>query len=330
MKERIKIVVAFILGVILTGTTVYAATIISSINVGYSNEDSKLVADNVQDAIDEVYKKASESKAPQPKNENIKAMYYYDENKESEDFCVTGDEKTCKVNTCYLNNTEGSCSPGTIVEYMVNEQEKIRFHVMHDDGEKLTLQSQKNTIYNIVWYSTGDEVVENSDSSNPICKNCDNTKGPLTILESLENATSNWSNVNDLNYSIGIKDSTLGYSECNSYDTCNATSYTLSKNNKKARMITIQEAANLNCTTSGIKKCPIWMFNYLHNSILNGGTVNDVHTENNGDTNYAYWLMNSPHHNDRAWYIMYYGALGYDIMVKKNKGARAVVEITKS
>ncbi len=63
MKERIKMLIIFVLGgITIGGISVYAATIISSINVGYSNENSKLVADNVQDAIDEVYKNVNEIK----------------------------------------------------------------------------------------------------------------------------------------------------------------------------------------------------------------------------------------------------------------------------
>ncbi len=62
IKRNYKLVVGIIIGLLIAGTTVYAATIISSINVGYSNENSKLVADNVQDAIDEVYKNVNEIK----------------------------------------------------------------------------------------------------------------------------------------------------------------------------------------------------------------------------------------------------------------------------
>ncbi len=62
IKKNYKLVVGIIIGLLIAGTTVYAATIISSINVGYNNESSKLVADNVQDAIDEVYKNVNEIK----------------------------------------------------------------------------------------------------------------------------------------------------------------------------------------------------------------------------------------------------------------------------
>ena len=56
---NIKTVVAFILGVIVSGTTVYAATILFASNqVGYDNTSSGLTSTNVQDALDELYTKA--------------------------------------------------------------------------------------------------------------------------------------------------------------------------------------------------------------------------------------------------------------------------------
>ncbi len=57
---NIKTVVAFILGLIISGTTVYAATILFNSNqVGYDNTSSDLSSTNVQDAIDELYTRAN-------------------------------------------------------------------------------------------------------------------------------------------------------------------------------------------------------------------------------------------------------------------------------
>lgn len=53
-KSNRKIVVSFLLGVILSGTTVYAAAIIASADVSYSNTASGLTSKNVQSAIDEL------------------------------------------------------------------------------------------------------------------------------------------------------------------------------------------------------------------------------------------------------------------------------------
>ena len=57
---NIKTVVAFILGVIVSGTTVYAATILFASNeVSYDNTRSGMSVTNVQDALDELYTKAN-------------------------------------------------------------------------------------------------------------------------------------------------------------------------------------------------------------------------------------------------------------------------------
>ena len=67
VKSNLKVVFAFILGVIAAHTTVYAATILfDSVNVGYDNTNTGLQDSNgndvedVQTAIDELYETAKE------------------------------------------------------------------------------------------------------------------------------------------------------------------------------------------------------------------------------------------------------------------------------
>lgn len=57
---NIKTVVAFILGIIISGRIVYAATIrLNSNQVGYDNTSSGTSATNIQDALDELYTTAN-------------------------------------------------------------------------------------------------------------------------------------------------------------------------------------------------------------------------------------------------------------------------------
>ena len=58
LKNRTKIIIAFILGIIISGGGVYAATVIAASNVGYS-DNASLGATNVQDAIDKLNTKAT-------------------------------------------------------------------------------------------------------------------------------------------------------------------------------------------------------------------------------------------------------------------------------
>ena len=57
INKNFKLVIAFSLGFVLAGTSVYAANTIYSKNVTYDNSNSGLEATNVQDALDETYNK---------------------------------------------------------------------------------------------------------------------------------------------------------------------------------------------------------------------------------------------------------------------------------
>ena len=58
IKNNLKIVVAFTLGLLVAGTGVYAATVIAASSVGYS-DNASLGATNVQNAIDKLNTKAT-------------------------------------------------------------------------------------------------------------------------------------------------------------------------------------------------------------------------------------------------------------------------------
>ena len=59
IKQNTKIITAFVLGAILTGGTVYAATVLPSSQVGYDNSTSGLAATDVQGALDELYARSN-------------------------------------------------------------------------------------------------------------------------------------------------------------------------------------------------------------------------------------------------------------------------------
>ena len=85
-------------------------------------------------------------------------------------------------------------------------------------------------------------------------------------------------------------------------------------------MITVQEAVNLGCTTIN-KSCPIWMYNYLVNSVNYGGTVN-----NGGNS--GYWSMNSIG-NSNAWRITFFGYINNYTLTSLGYSVRAIIEINK-
>ena len=309
MKEKIKIVIAFILGVIITGTTVYAATIISSINVGYSNESSKLVATNVQDAIDEVYDKSF--------NKDLITAYEYSE---QDPKCINGEEKTCIKTDCYKKGK--TCKQGTVIKYYVKENEYHYFYVLHDDGTKITMQQRENTIRNIPWHAGAN----------------DNSKGPDTVLLALEQATSTWTNVNVLNYEPGVttlyENANTGCSTTEDYKIkCETNTYTssvLGKRKARARMITALEASATGCLVDKRSSCPDWMHNYLNISKNYGGSYNNDTLNESGVTDNAYWTMSTDYSSTtNVWTVIREGHLYSTYTTNTTLGARAIVEITK-
>lgn len=247
---------------------------------------------------------------PTYENKNIKEAYTYDPTN-----CVTGEEKSCSV--IFSINQDTKIEPGTIIRYAVNDHDIKYFHVLHDDGAALTMQQRENTIYSTPWNS-----------------NSDSRYGPVTVLEKLEEATADWNNVMNQNYNMGTTkfgSADNGFSGCKEYNNCNYNHYTLERNNVKARMITIQETAALNCTTSN-KSCPNWMNNYLYYSTSSGGTKNDNFAEDGKTRNYGYWTMSSlaDGATSRAWVVRNYGlVVSSNVTTYTNSGARAVVVISK-
>ncbi len=331
IKRNYKLIVGIIIGFLIAGTTVYAATIISSINVGYSNESSKLVADNVQDAIDEVYDKSF--------NKELITAYEY--NEEGSNKCINGEEKTCVKTDCYKKGK--TCKQGTVIKYYVKENEYHYFYVLHDNGTTITMQQRENTIRNIAWH-TGEN---------------NNKNGPDTILPQLEAATSTWVNVNVIAYTPGVTTlyenaytgCTYTKSETSDYKIrCEENKYTstvLGTRKARARMITALEAASTGCLvfkndatdsrviSPGINannqgSCPDWMHNYLYQSKSFGGSYNDDTVNENGIYEYDYWTMSAPLGSTaHAWDVSRDGTLGDLDATTAVRGARAVVEITK-
>ena len=130
-------------------------------------------------------------------NSNITKVMKY--STDASDRCITGDEATCEEITHQTTNTY---TPGTILKYKVNSSTTRTFFVLHDDGDKLTLQDRENLVNNIKWYADAQ----------------DNTHGPITALTALESATSSWSNVEDQTYEMGVTNfnGTNAYTGCSS------------------------------------------------------------------------------------------------------------------
>ncbi len=253
----------------------------------------------------------TENSAAAPINPHIKAVYEYDQNGSGTGAaytgCLGGEEAGCvDIKSTVTANT--TYSLGDIVKYEVKDGTELYFNVIKDNGSTLTLQQRENTVANTAWYEAAE-----ADGSN----------GPTTILAALEDATSSWTNVNTMNYSIGDDTKTLGYSMCDSPTSCTRSRYTLTKTSK-VRMITAQELAPLGCNAKSDKSCKKFVYNYLKNATSYGGTFKT-------DANSNYWTMSIAYPSTNyAWYVIDWGRLNSNFAVNdSNCGGRAVVEINK-
>ena len=304
-KKYIFIIIGILIGLVISVGGVYAAVTITGTNVTYSNSSSGLTSTTVQGAIDELYTKTDIRNA-----ENFVAAYKYSTATSTK--CITGEESTCVKSTCYKTKTSGSCPAGTIIKYKVNDTTIANFHVMFDNGSTMTMQSQRNVTYNSQWYETSSNV----------------SNGPLTVLGMLEAATAGWTNVDNQSYKLGTTTfKTNAYTRCDSYNSCTANSYTLVARTAKARMMTLQEAVLLGCTTTA-KSCPIWMYNYLNNSTSYGGTVNDNNVRPGASNSAAHWTV-STYGPYQVWMIYYNGSVAYTDANGIITGSRAVVVVSK-
>lgn len=79
ITDNIKILIAFVLGVLISGGTVYAATILfAAKDVTYNPSNSNLQSTNVQDAIEELYKKANDAYCTNGKTKQNETDYSYE------------------------------------------------------------------------------------------------------------------------------------------------------------------------------------------------------------------------------------------------------------
>ena len=267
-------------------------------------------------------------------NPHIKAVYRYNESGTGTGLeytgCLGGTEAGC---TDIVSTVRGDTNynTGDIVKYEVKPGVEKYFNVLYDNGTTLTMQQRENTIYSTAWYAASNN----------------NSQGPTTVLPALENATSDWEYVNDQNYTARTTEFGTGtFKTANTACTwtegatpnatqCSGNTYPVfTKTNVKARMITANEAGDMNCKIyksdgSSNMSCKKFMNNYLYQSTTYGGTLeDDYHT--GSDHNYGYWTMSSNlSSSPYALNVSHSGFVGHDRTSGLYNGARAVVVIDK-
>ena len=234
--------------------------------------------------------------------------------------------------TCDENSTSTTCYKWRVIETEDNTRK-----------DKITLQMDHNLVNLSAWSLST------------------NTTGPVTALETLNIATSEWTRVDNLNYTY---DTTLATSNYGTYTcingncTLNGTTVT---GTSKARMITAEEVTKITNTNSAVAETAIsktwtlassssgyyfsrtnyitgtktagtgnidlaWLVENTTESVNSGATVNAY-----GATNSGYWTL-SPFsgYAGSTWFVNYGGDLThFNVYNNSRYGVRPVITVSK-
>ena len=210
IKNNVKVLVGIIIGTMVTGTGVYAATVINASDVSYKNASSGMTSENVQGAIEELNTKATtkikEAEAKCPDG------YRCEENKlckratilHTENCIQTSTSNYCQADGYALNEvisygnlgTKGTLTSGDAFDCDVNgdgiyNASTERFYYVSDMTNGITKNS--NTAV-LIYYSNVSGGVASNSGNYAYDSSGSNKNGPVTALAQLP-TTSQWKNV---------------------------------------------------------------------------------------------------------------------------------------
>ena len=335
LKNNYKIIIGIIIGVVISGCGVYAATVISASSIGYS-DNSSLGATNVQDAIDKLNTKATtkikEAEAKCPKGYECnkitlckRATTLHTETcnqRSTSSYCsadgytASGSMKTTTITYGNLG-TKGVLTSGDAFVCDVNgdgvyDSGTERFYYVSDMTNGVTQDS--NTAV-LIYYNNVSGGLPSNSTNYAYDANYDAyTNGPITALSQLP-TTSQWKNVSLINTTRNITDEK---------NTVRKSAF--SYEGYAARLLTAQEVSSGCGFTVGNRtdgelssKCKYLMENTKYSS-------NSLGT-------YGEWLE-SPNASlsDRAWpvYAGFRIVDNYSVDQPTGFGVRPAIEVLKS
>ena len=222
LKNRTKIIIAFILGIIISGGGVYAATVIAASSVGYSDKAS-LGATNVQDAIDKLNTKATtkikeaEAKCPdgykciKPLCKRAKMLHtetctwtttsYYCS---ADGYTSTGSMKTTTITYGNLGTT-GTLTSGDAFDCDVNgdgvyDSATERFYYVSDMTNGVIKSSN---IAVLIYYNNVSGGVASNITKYAYDESRKNNNGPVTAIKQLP-TIAQWKNTSLINVTRAI------------------------------------------------------------------------------------------------------------------------------
>ena len=218
LKNSYKIIIGIIIGVVISGCGVYAATVIAASNVGYS-DNASLGATNVQDAIDKLNTKATtkikEAEAKCPEGKVCKdAVCKRATTLHTEKCTQTDSSHYCRGDGYALNDTitygnlgtTGTLTTGDAFDCDVNgdgvyDSATERFYYVSDMTNGVTQDS--NTAVLIYYNNVSGGLPSNSTSYAYDVNGHAYTNGPITAKGQLP-TTSQWKNVSLINVTRNI------------------------------------------------------------------------------------------------------------------------------
>ena len=258
LKNNYKIIIGIIIGVVISGCGVYAATVIAASKVEYT-DNASLGATNVQDAIDKLNTKATtkikEAEARCPDGYKCteipklckRATTLHTETCSQTDFSnyCNGDGYTAsgsmKTTTITYGNlgTKGILTTGDAFDCDVNgdgvyDSTTERFYYVSDMTNGVT---QDSNIAVLIYYNNVSGGVASNSTVYAYDSSGKNNNGPVTAIKQLP-TTSQWSNVNLTNTTRAITNESGG----NTTDAGNLPT-AFSYEGYAARLLTAQEVS---------------------------------------------------------------------------------------
>ena len=329
LKNNYKIIIGIIIGVVISGCGVYAATVIAASKVEYT-DNASLGATNVQDAIDKLNTKATikikeaEAKCPdgykciKPLCKRATTLHTEKCSQTSTSSYCSGDGYTLNDTITYGNfGTKGVFASGDAFDCDVNgdavyDSATERFYYVSDMTNGVTQDS--NTAVLIYYNNVSGGLPSNSTTYAYDVNGNAYTNGPITAKGQLP-TTSQWKNVSLINATRNITDEK---------NTVRKSAF--SYEGYAARLLTAQEvSAGCGFTVGSVatgelsSKCKYLMENTKYSS-------SSLKT-------YGGWLE-SPHASGStsAWrvYVYYRCVYSDDVASANNFGVRPAIEVLKS
>ena len=241
------------------------------------------------------------------------------------------------------NVPQGKYKVGDEYICKVNDTTSYKFYILSTNGSKVnmimdsnicsdgTLATSSNHCY-VPWITKEDYIATGGTESDWKRNSGNNNKGPITALNYLNNATSNWSNIPNLSENY------TNYE----YGKYNYEGYKSIALTGKARLISFSEIESL----SDYRDLTFEMNTTSQKFLLNNlKSYSDVSGTNNIEGIYGYWAMDSLTYdffNNSAWAVGYTGCFlsgpvsgggvfGKNVVINTSEfGVRPVITLNKS